>query len=93
LRGEVAAPFARRVRDSPRVGFAETAPSRSIREFAERNFNVQRTARHLDLHTPTPSNFRLNRIRDPTGIDPRSYAELSLLLTTARMPRAGPVGR
>ena len=29
--------------------------------------------------------FRLNRIRELTGIDPRSYSGLSLLLTTLRM--------
>jgi sugar diacid utilization regulator len=29
--------------------------------------------------------FRLNRIRELTGIDPRSYSGLSLLLTTVRM--------
>jgi hypothetical protein len=44
----------------------------------------KRIARHLDLHTNTV-HFRLNRIRDLTGIDPRSYAGLPLLLTTVRM--------
>jgi hypothetical protein len=62
--------------------------TRTINEFADCNFNVKRTARHLDLHTNTVY-FRLNRIRELTGIDPRSYAGLSLLLTTVRMLNAG----
>jgi hypothetical protein len=63
--------------------------SRTINQFAECNFNVKRTARHLDLHTNTIY-FRLNRIRELTGIDPRSYSGLSLLLTAVRMLNAGP---
>jgi sugar diacid utilization regulator len=61
--------------------------SRTIAQFADCNFNVKRTARHLDLHTNTVY-FRLNRIRELTGIDPRSYSGLSLLLTTVRMLNA-----
>jgi len=63
--------------------------SRTISQFAECNFNVKRTARHLDLHTNTVY-FRLNRIRELTGVDPRSYSGLTLLLTTVRMLNAGP---
>jgi sugar diacid utilization regulator len=62
--------------------------SRTILQFADCNFNVKRTARRLDLHTNTVY-FRLNRIRELTGIDPRSYSGLSLLLTTLRMLDAG----
>jgi sugar diacid utilization regulator len=62
--------------------------TRTISQFADCNFNVKRTARHLDLHTNTVY-FRLNRIRELTGIDPRSYAGLSLLLTTVRMLSTG----
>jgi sugar diacid utilization regulator len=51
--------------------------TRTIHEFADCNFNVKRTARHLDLHTNTVY-FRLNRVRELTGIDPRSYSRLSL---------------
>ena len=61
---------------------------RTINQFADCNFNVKRTARLLDLHTNTVY-FRLNRIRELTGIDPRSYSGLSLLLTTVRMLNAG----
>jgi sugar diacid utilization regulator len=62
--------------------------TRTISQFADCNFNVKRTARLLDLHTNTVY-FRLNRIRELTGIDPRSYSGLSLLLTTVRMMNAG----
>lgn len=62
--------------------------TRTISQFADCNFNVKRTARLLDLHTNTVY-FRLNRIRELTGIDPRSYSGLSLLLTTVRMLNAG----
>jgi sugar diacid utilization regulator len=37
--------------------------TRTIRQFADCNFNVKRTARHLDLHTNTVY-FRLSRIRE-----------------------------
>jgi hypothetical protein len=82
---------------SPRAALAGIAadpngersdPARTIRQFAACNSNVKRTARHLDLHTNTVY-FRLNRIRDLTGIDARSYSGLSLLLTTVRMMGAG----
>jgi sugar diacid utilization regulator len=63
--------------------------SRTILQFADCNFNVKRTARRLDLHTNTVY-FRLNRIRELTGIDPRSYSGLSLLLTTLRMLDGAP---
>jgi len=62
--------------------------TRTISQFADCNFNVKRTARLLDLHTNTVY-FRLNRIRELTGIDPRSYSGLSLLLTTVRMLNGG----
>ena len=58
--------------------------SRTISHFADCNFNVKRTARRLKLHTNTVY-FRLNRIRELTSIDPRSYSGLSLLLTTLGM--------
>ena len=58
--------------------------TRTISQFADCNFNVKRTARRLNRHTNTVY-FRLNRIRELTGIDPRSYSGLSLLLTTLRM--------
>lgn len=58
--------------------------SRTIRQFAASDLNVKRTARDLNLHTNTVY-FRLNRVRKLTGIDPRSYMGLSLLLTTLQM--------
>jgi sugar diacid utilization regulator len=60
------------------------ALSRTIHAFADCNFNVKRTARHLDLHANTVY-FRLNRISKLTGVNPRSYSGISLLLTTLRL--------
>jgi PucR C-terminal helix-turn-helix domain len=74
-----------------RKGRKRQQPVASGRNIA-RASDPTRTARHLDLHTNTV-HFRLNRIRDLTGINPRSYAGLSLLLTTARMTGAGSGGR
>jgi sugar diacid utilization regulator len=61
--------------------------SRTIRQFAASDLNVKRTARDLNLHTNTVY-FRLNSVRKLTGINPRSYTGLSLLLTTLQMLEA-----
>jgi sugar diacid utilization regulator len=58
--------------------------SRTISTFADCNLNVKLTARRLRLHTNTVY-FRLNRIRDLTGIDPRSFSGVSLLLASLRL--------
>jgi sugar diacid utilization regulator len=65
-------------------GGGSGALSRTIHQFAASDLNVKRTARDLKLHTNTVY-FRLNRVRKLTGIDPRSYLGLSLLLTTLKM--------
>lgn len=53
---------------------------RTIRAFADCNFNVKQTARRLGVHTNTIY-FRLNRIGKLTGVDPRTYAGTARLLT------------
>jgi sugar diacid utilization regulator len=58
--------------------------SRTIRAFAESDLNVKRTARRLKLHTNTIYT-RLNRIKQLTGVDPRSFAGASLLLMALRL--------
>ena len=58
--------------------------SRTIRAFADCNFNVKRTAQRLGVHTNTVY-FRLNRINKLTGIDPRTYSGTSLLLTALQL--------
>ncbi len=58
--------------------------SRTIHAFAECSLNVKATAKRLGLHTNTVY-FRLNRIGKLTGVDPRSFAGVSLLLTTLRL--------
>jgi transposase-like protein len=58
--------------------------SRTIRAFADSNFNVKQTARRLGVHANTVY-FRLNRINKLTGIDPRTYSGTSFLLTALRL--------
>jgi PucR C-terminal helix-turn-helix domain/GGDEF-like domain len=61
--------------------------SSTIHAFADCSFNVKETARRLRVHANTIY-FRLNRIRDLTGIDPRTYSGTSLLLTTLQLLKA-----
>jgi hypothetical protein len=66
-------------RDDPSRSLART-----IRTFADCNFNVKQTAHRLGIHTNTVY-FRLNRINKLTGIDPRTYSGTSLILTALRL--------
>lgn len=78
---------------SPGDGDPSRALLRTIRAFADCNFNVKRTAQRLGVHTNTVY-FRLNRIKKLTGVDARTYAGTSLLLTALRLSeihgKAGP---
>jgi hypothetical protein len=56
----------------------------TVRAFADASLNVKQTARQLELHANTVY-FRLNRVMEITGIDPRTYSGLSLLLTALRL--------
>jgi hypothetical protein len=58
--------------------------SRTIRAFADCNFNVKRTARVLRVHTNTVY-FRLNRMKKLAGLDPRTYAGASTILAALRL--------
>jgi hypothetical protein len=58
--------------------------ARTIRSFADCSFNVKRTAQRLGVHTNTVY-FRLNRINKLTGVNARTYAGASLLLTALRL--------
>jgi PucR C-terminal helix-turn-helix domain/GGDEF-like domain len=58
--------------------------SRTIHAFADCDLNVKRTARSLKLHTNTVY-FRLNRVMQLTGVDPRSFSGASLLLAALRL--------
>jgi hypothetical protein len=53
---------------------------RTLRAFAASDLNVKACARALNVHTNTIYH-RLNRIRRLTGLDPRSFAGLSDLMT------------
>ncbi|HUH83402.1 MAG TPA: helix-turn-helix domain-containing protein [Stellaceae bacterium] len=63
--------------------------ARTIRTFTDCSLNVKVTARRLRLHTNTLY-FRLNRIKQLTGVDPRNFAGATLLLTTLRLLESRP---
>lgn len=56
----------------------------TIRAFADCSLNVKETAARLRVHTNTVY-FRLNKIKERTGIDPRTFAGTSLLITALRL--------
>jgi sugar diacid utilization regulator len=56
----------------------------TIRAFADCNFNVKCTAHRLGVHTNTVY-FRLNRLKKISGLDPRTYAGASTILTALRL--------
>ena len=58
--------------------------ARTVRAFADSNFKVKQSAQRLGVHTNTVY-FRLNRIKKLTGVDARTYAGTSLLLTALRL--------
>jgi hypothetical protein len=64
----------------------------TISAFADSNFNVKKTAQRLGLHTNTVY-FRLNRIKRLTGVDPRTYSGMSLLLTVCRLLQSRDISR
>jgi hypothetical protein len=57
---------------------------RTIHAFAQCDLRVKDTARLLRIHTNTVY-FRLNQIKELTGVDPRTFAGTSLLLTALRL--------
>ena len=63
---------------------ADDELARTVRAFADCSLNVKQTAQRLGVHTNTVY-FRLNRISKLTGIDARSFAGASLLLTALRL--------
>jgi hypothetical protein len=65
---------------------------RTISMFADSNFNVKQTAQRLGVHTNTVY-FRLNRIKKLTGVDPRTYSGISLLLTVCRLLQSRDISR
>lgn len=63
---------------------SEASLIHTIRAFAECSLNVKETARRLGVHTNTIY-FRLNRIKQRTGADPRTFYGTSTLLTALRL--------
>jgi sugar diacid utilization regulator len=58
--------------------------ARTVQAFGEWNLNVKSTAKRLKLH-PNIVYFRLNRVREITDVDPRSFAGLTVILTVLRL--------
>jgi len=56
----------------------------TIRTFADCSLNVKETAARLRVHTNTVY-FRLNKIKERTRVDPRTFAGASLLITALRL--------
>lgn len=57
---------------------------RTIHSFADCSFNTKSTAHKLGVHTNTVY-FRLNRLKKISGLDPRTYAGASTILTSLRL--------
>jgi len=72
---------------TPAGGGQSDELSRTVRAFAESSLNVKQTARRLGVHANTVY-FRLNRINQLTGINPRTFSGTSLLLTALRLLEA-----
>ena len=56
----------------------------TIRAFADCSMNVKETARRLRIHANTVY-FRLNKIEQRTGVDPRTFTGMSQLVTALRL--------
>jgi PucR C-terminal helix-turn-helix domain/GGDEF-like domain len=56
----------------------------TLRAYADCDLNVARTAKRLTVH-PNTVHYRLGRISDLTGRDPRRFDDLSELLTALRL--------
>lgn len=61
--------------------------ARTVRAFADASLNIKQAARRLGVH-PNTVYFRLNRIRQRTGVDARTFTGASLLLTALRLVEA-----
>jgi sugar diacid utilization regulator len=62
----------------------EGALSRTLHAYAECDLNVARTAEYLDVHANTV-HYRLRRVRELTGRDPRHFADLVELTAALKL--------
>jgi DNA-binding PucR family transcriptional regulator len=60
------------------------ALSATLRAYADCDLNVRRAAQSLIVH-PNTVHYRLRRVQDLTGRDPRRFAELAELTTALRL--------
>ena len=56
----------------------------TIRAFADCSLNVKTTAARLGVH-PNSVYFRLNKIKERTGVDPRTFSGCSFLMMSLRL--------
>lgn len=56
----------------------------TVQAFGESSLNVKHSAKRLKLHA-NPVYFRLNRVQEIAGVDPRSLGGLTAILTALRL--------
>ena len=70
-------------------GLEQLAPlADTLEAYAECDLNVARTADHLSVH-PNTVHYRLRRVQELTGRDPRRFADLVELTTALRLAKPG----
>jgi DNA-binding PucR family transcriptional regulator len=70
-------------------GIDQLAPlAETLQAYAGCDLNVARTAEHLDVH-PNTVHYRLRRVQELTGRDPRRFADLVELTTALRLHKPG----
>jgi PucR C-terminal helix-turn-helix domain/GGDEF-like domain len=86
---------ARRMVDAGLVEFLRDDRSRggvlvaTVRAYAETDMRLKETAARLYVH-PNTAKYRLNRIEELTGLDPRAFTDLHALLVAIALDDAGP---
>jgi sugar diacid utilization regulator len=69
-----------------RLAESDGALVQTVLAYAEADLNVARTAQRLALH-PNTVHYRLRRIEELSGLDPRRFADLMELVTAIRVVR------
>jgi sugar diacid utilization regulator len=88
---------ARRMVDTGLVEFLRDDRSRggalvaTVRAYAETDMRLKETAARLHVH-PNTAKYRLNRIEELTGLDPRGFTDLHALLVAIALDDARPSG-
>lgn len=69
------------------IAEARPALAETVLAYADADLNVARTAQRLTLH-PNTVHYRLRRVEELTGLDPRRFADLMELVTAVRLVEA-----